>query len=190
MKKIIQLRGTNATGKTTAVRNFIARCDFCIQTIEVNGKRYNYSYDKGRNIIVAGRYDTRECGGVDGEIQEKKVLQEYLYRLLKLLKPEALIIDAVIYGLTFRFGYELMKVGEALGYHYIGIVCAPPLEVALARLYGRNGGKLINEKNLQDKYFACLRAYEKSLEVGMDMRLVDTSTIPREEAHTIIEAVL
>lgn len=190
MKKIIQLRGTNATGKTTAVRNFINLNNNCIYKIPVRGKEYEYTFLPDRNIVVAGRYDLRECGGIDGIITNKYILKEYMYKIMVDLKPEAVILDAVMYGVSFQFGYELSKVGEQLGYHYIGVLCAPPLDVSLLRLYKRNGGKEINVDHLQQKYFQSLKAYRRSCSAGMDMKLIDTSKIPKDKMQKIIEDCL
>lgn len=76
MRKIIQLRGTNATGKTTACRQFIQSGQFTVRSVPVYGKYIEYHYDEQRKIAVVGRYDQRECGGVDGYIKNKNFLRD------------------------------------------------------------------------------------------------------------------
>lgn len=188
MNKLIQIRGTNATGKTTAVRNLISEGKFKIFSIKVRGKEYPYTYDG--EIVVGGRYDTRECGGLDGVIKDKNVMKEYVIKLLKELKPKAFILDAVMYGVTFRFAYELNVVCESLGYHYIGLTFAPPLDVSLLRLYQRNGGKDINVEHLQQKHIQSVKAYKRLKACGVDVRLIDTSKVPKEHMHKIIQEEL
>lgn len=188
MKKVIQVRGTNGTGKTTAVRSLIERGDFKVYFVTVRGKEYPYTYDG--KIVIGGRYDTRECGGLDGVIKDREVLKDYIVKLLKMLQPDALILDAVMYGTTFKFAYELNIACKSLGYTYIGITCAPPLDVSLQRVYMRNGGKEVNVESLQKRHFSSVKAYKRLKAVGMDVRLIDTSKIPKEQMYRIIEDVL
>ena len=69
--KVIQLRGTNATGKTTAIRQFIEKGEFEIGTINVQGLTIEFHEEKKRGIIILGRYDLSTTGGIDGRITNK-----------------------------------------------------------------------------------------------------------------------
>lgn len=185
MNKVIQIRGTNATGKTTAVRNLINKGGYRVASIQVRGTEYPYTYRDG--IVIGGRYDTRECGGLDGVIKDKTIMKEYIVKLLKGMKPKVLILDAVMYGVTFQFAYELDIACKSLGYHYIGLTFAPPLDVSLLRLYQRNGGKYINVEHLQNKHISSIKAYKRLKACGVDVRLIDTSKVPKDQMHKIIE---
>lgn len=187
MKKVIQLRGTNATGKTTAVRQFIGHGSFSILEIKVGGNDVEYCYDKERNIVVLGRYDDRECGGIDGRIKSVGALNDSIVKVLREVGPEHLIFEGVVYGLTFKFAYELNFVCDKLGYHYTGLCLTPPLDDALMRLYQRNGGKEINVEHLQNRYFSSIRAYNKLKANGVDVKMINTSAIPKKDMYRIIE---
>lgn len=188
MNTFIQLRGTNGVGKSTTVRQIIEHGGFRVYMLSLHGKEYPYTFD-GKTLI-AGRYDTRECGGLDGVIKDRTIMKDYIVRLLKQRNPQVFILDAVMYGNTFDFAYQLNRLCEGLGYHYIGISLSPPFEVCLQRVLERNGGKPIKVKNLQSKYRSSLIAYQKLKGIGVDIRLIDTSKIPESEMHKIIEDVL
>ena len=188
MNKFIQVRGTNATGKTTAVRNLIQKGDFSVYSTNVYGNNFPYTFDG--QTLIGGRYDTRECGGLDGVIKDRNVLKEYIIKLIKQYQPKTFILDAVMYGTTFKFAYELNYVLKKMGYKYIGLTFAPPLDVSLIRLYQRNGGKEINVEHLQQKHIQSISAYKKLKACGIDVRLIDTSKIPKEQMHKIIEDVI
>lgn len=187
MKKIIQLRGTNATGKTTACRQFVQSGHFCVRSVPVHGKDIEYHYDDERKIAVVGRYDQRECGGVDGYIKNKNFLRDSIVKIIKKERPDALIFEGVMYGVTFKFGAEIDIVSKKLGYHYVGICFFPPLDVALERLYSRNGGKEVNVKSFQDKHISAAKAYKKLRDNGTDVKIIDTSKIPLKDMKRIIE---
>lgn len=188
MKKLIQIRGANASGKTTAVRGLIEEGNFDVLFVEIQGKNYPYTYDG--KIAIAGRYDKNECGGADACIHSAEALQEYIVKLLKDLGPEAFILDAVMYGTTFKFGYELSVVCKKLGYEYIGLCFTQPFEETLRRIYGRNGGREINAESLLDKQNSSLKSFSKLKAAGVNVRLIDTSKIPKDEMKGIIKGVL
>ena len=52
MRRMIQLRGANACGKTTAVNQFIRLHDLQTDTLEYRGKNYELQTD-GRIYVIA-----------------------------------------------------------------------------------------------------------------------------------------
>ena len=187
MRKVIQLRGTNATGKTTAVRQLIETGGFEVRFFRHGKMDVAYTMNDERSICVLGRYDTRVCGGFDGVIKDKRLLMDIIIKMLKVLQPKYYVLEGVMYGVTFAFGFNLNKVCDMLGYHYVGLCLIPPLDVSLLRLYGRNGGKEIDVKHLQDKHFATIRAYEKLKANGVDVKIVNSAIIPKDQMQKMIE---
>lgn len=188
--KVIQLRGTNATGKTTTVRQFILRGRFTVKTITVRKTPVEYCWEEERRIAVIGRYDDRETGGVDGRITNKDLLRDTILRVIKAENPQYLIFEGVVYGVTFQFAYELYLVLKRMGWEYIGLCFIPPLEVAFERLAERNGGKPVDYMSVQNKWFTANSAYRRLLEKGVNVKAVDTSKIPKGEMYKLIEGEL
>lgn len=188
--KVIQLRGTNATGKTTAVRQFIERGAFEVRSIPVNGQEIEYHYDPGRGIAVLGRYDTRVSGGIDGDITNKVVLRNSIVKLCRKIQPKVLIFEGIVYGVTFKFAYELYQALKLLGYEYRAICFIPPLEVAFDRLAERNGGKPVDVLSVQNKWFTAARSAEKLKQAGIPVKIVDTSKVEKGDMWKIIQEAI
>ena len=188
--KVIQLRGTNATGKTTAVRQFIERGAFEVRDINVNGQVIEYHYEKARNIVILGRYDTRVSGGVDGMITNKNVLRNSIVKILRNVRPETFIFEGIVYGVTFKFAYELYRALKSLNYDYKAICLIPPLEVAFDRVAERNGGKPVDLLSIQSKWFSAARSAETLKQAGVPVKIIDTSKVPKTSMWQIIQEEL
>lgn len=63
MKRIIQIRGANATGKTTIVRQFIDRHDLKMAWKDINGVKTPFYVSDDKKIVILGRYDRKTGGG-------------------------------------------------------------------------------------------------------------------------------
>ena len=185
--KVIQIRGTNATGKTTTIRGFINRGQFVIKTIKVGRRDIEYHWEDRRKIAIIGRYDKAVTGGVDGYITDKNELMDTILRIIKYIKPEILLFEGIVYGVTFKFAYELAHILKKYKYDYLGIVFMPPLDVVFQRLAIRNGGKEVDYMSVQGKWFSASSAYDKLLKSGINVKAVDTSKIPKEQMYRIIE---
>lgn len=188
--KVIQLRGTNATGKTTTIRQFIERGDFEVKSIPIANRDIEYHWDEARKIAVLGRYDLRVSGGIDGYITNKNLLRDVIIRILKVVKPEVLLFEGVMYGVTFDFTYKLTRALKMIHCDYVGIYYNPPLDVVFDRLAERNGGKEVNYMNVQGKWFTAARAYDKLRANGINVKAIDTTRIPKEQMYKIIEGEL
>lgn len=185
--KVIQLRGTNATGKTSTIRQFIDKGDFVVKSINMGARDIDYHWDERRKICVVGRYDQAMSGGIDGYITNKDFLRDVIVRIVKSIKPEVLLFEGIVYGVTFKFAYELQRLLNRWGVEYIGICLNPPLNVVFDRLAIRNGDKPVDYMSVQNKWFTANRAYEKLKRSGVNVKTVDTSNIPKELMYKIIE---
>lgn len=186
--KVIQIRGVNGVGKTTAVREYIRKGLFCAESIEMGGKQYSYQYDG--KIAIIGNYDGAECGGVDGLIKNKDELKNLIAKILRTIKPDALIFEGVMYGQTFQFSYEINRLAKALGYEYIALCFVPPFETSLLRIWERNGGKDINVEQRQATYRSAIKSNSLLRMRGVTTKDIDTSSIPKEDMYRIIEEAL
>lgn len=187
MRKLIHLRGTHGAGKTSTARDFLSQLDYEIRYISIGGKDYAYCIDPKKNYVVTGRYDQRDCGGLDGVIKSAKLMREYLYKIMKHVKPDVIVFEAVMYGATFKFGYELNTICSQLGFKYIGILLNPELQKVVDNVYNRNGGRPVKIKNTTDKYFASLTAAQKLKEAGVSCFVEDSSRYKLDELHRIVE---
>lgn len=184
--KIIQLRGVNGVGKTTIVRDFIEKGNFSVGEQQIGAKQYSYCFDG--KIAIIGRYDARETGGVDGMISDKAVLKEVIAQMARALSPDYLIFEGVMYGITFQFSYDISLWAKAKGYEYEAICLMPCFDVAMLRVWERNGGKAVNVERLEDKYMRAANANKKLKAKGVNCRVVDTGGVERKDMYKILEA--
>lgn len=177
------------SGKTSVVREFIARGNFEVEFIEVFGKKLPYTIDKSRNIIITGRYDIRICGGVDGIIKNKHVCTEYLMKLIR-LNANVIVFEGVMYGMTFKFSNDLNNLCKLFKYNYIAIDLFAPFDVVINRILGRNGGKPIKVEAVEKQYTRGHKATQKLISAGVNAKFVDTEKYQPQEMHKILEDVL
>lgn len=187
MKKVVQIRGANAVGKTTSIRMFLARGGFEIVSLKVGAKEIGCHWNEARKILVIGRYDKCVSGGVDSSIKGREELLNTIAKAIRDYKPETLLFEGILYGLTFKFAFELSLFLSGVGYGYVGIGLFPPLGVAFDWLSERNGGKRVNESHIQQKWYSALKSLRKLREAGLDVRIVDSSKYRLEDMWKIIE---
>lgn len=191
MSKFIQVRGSTETGKTTAVRQFLQITGgFVLHQITVRGKQYPFYHNKEKNIVVTGVYGKRNTDGLDGVITDKDTMFNYLISIVTSVKPETVVFEAVMYGLSFKFANELAEELKKRGYEYIGIVLDPPWQFAYNNIMKRNGGKNINVKSLKAKFVQAQRSADKLKAAGLDIRVVDTSRMRESGLYSLIQEAM
>lgn len=187
MRKFIHIRGSMGTGKTTAVRQFLQITGgFVLHQITVRGEQYPFYHNKEKNIVVTGVYGKCNCEGLDGVIEDRDIMLEYLKKIIDTVNPDYMVFEAVMYGKTTKFAVDLTDILQKRGYEYKGILLLPPLEVSIMNVLNRNGGKKINMKSFKAVYKASKTAGEKIKELGMNIEVVDTSKIRYSDMHSII----
>lgn len=143
----INIRGTNGSGKSSLARQFIQDG---FQHIYVEGmKNPAFTYSKDYNVLVLGHYKTA-CGGCDALVKAQIV------RLLKLawMTTCNIVFEGVLVSDSGNPYADYMKeLNDTLkprkwGFAYLDL----PLEVCLARIYKRNGGKQIKEDLVAAKH--------------------------------------
>ena len=182
--QIIQIRGGNACGKTTTVRQFAEQYKLKILEIEVSGIKTDISTNN-KDIVVLGRYDKLN-GGCDLFKNKKHVINTLIY-IIKTIKPKIIIFEGILYGITFQMSYEINKIAKMYGYKYTGITLYRSKENGMKLLIQRNSGANFNEEHFLQKYKSAFVSHQKLVESGVDMRLINTDKILEDEMYKIIE---
>lgn len=188
-KKLIQLRGACASGKSTAASAFLQTGNFESREIRVGANNFPYSYDEQQKIVVTGRYNqTRACGGLDGVKVNREDMLNYLTKIIKGISPDAIIFEAVMYGKTSQFARELQRLCWAFGYEYVGLSFLPPFEAEMKMLAGRNGKaeNEINTETIYSQYKSVYASHKKLKAEGFNMKIINTAEIPKEKMGEII----
>lgn len=184
--QVIQIRGNNASGKTTSVRQFVENNNLRLEEVDVKGIKTNIC--TGENVVVLGRYD-KKTGGCDRFRGREHVLSTIIW-VIKNIKPDTIVFEGVIYSFTYTFASVVRAAVKRYGYGYKGICLYCPLDITFERLYNRNGGKPVNEEAIKLQARNLYVSYKRLLNSGVDMEMLDTSKIDLEEMHTIIEGAI
>lgn len=183
--KVIQLRGTNAVGKTTIVRQYIERYALTIHEETVDGRKVYITCDDSHSVIILGKYGEK-WGGCDC-FKDKVQVFDTIILLVKKYQPKAIIFEGLLYGKTFKFASSLNKALKRYGYSFIGIVLNADFDFVLKRLQERNGNKEINIEAFYNTWKSVLVSYDKLKKSGVPMKLVDITNYKYDEMYTILE---
>lgn len=170
---IVNIRGANGTGKSTLVSRFIdeggGRSHMVDLASFVSGKKNTPKRVEGygctiagKGIVVVGAYRT-DCGGCDG-IKTQALVKDSVMRAAKI--ADHVIFEGVIVSTIFQGYADLNNTLRDQGHDYLWAYLDTPLDVSLARIQQRNGGKPINEALVADKFRSIQRTQTKALDAG------------------------
>ena len=185
MNKVIQIRATNAMGKTTIIRQFIDKYSLTSDTITVNNEKVNVTFNKDKSIFILGKYNDK-WGGCDNFKDRVQVFNTIIH-IIKAYKPKVIIFEGLLYGKTFKFAYNLNNYIKKYGYKYTGITLNANFDFALKRLKTRNGGSEINIEAFYNTWYSVLNSYKKLKKQNVNMKLVDITNIKLKDMVKILE---
>ena len=147
---IINVRGANGSGKTTAVRWFLegaSEISLADYRTPKGIVRFVTGYRGKNDVCVVGPYKTN-CGGLDAVPNF-----ETTFRCLRVgisTYDDVLcegVLSSTVFGSWFDFAKDMKAQGEVFALAYLRVSAAE----CIRRVYLRNGGKKINEDLIRDK---------------------------------------
>ena len=188
MNKVIQLRATNAMGKTTVIRQFINKYNLIVDKINVLNDKVYVTHSKDNTLFILGKYNDK-WGGCDNFKDKQQVFNTIVF-LVKNYQPKYIIFEGLLYGKTFQFAYNLNNYLKRYNYKYKGIVLNSSFEFALERLKKRNNNSEINIEAFYNTWYSVLNSYKKLKQKNVDMELIDITSIKYEDMVKILEREL
>ncbi len=185
MRNLIQLRGSNGVGKSTAVKQFLSYQSPYPDFIET--KLGTVPIERTETIAVLGDY-SKTTPGAD-RISSKELLAEALDKLMQ-RGFDTIIFEGLVFGTTFRLSSILSKLAKRRGYTYTTIMLNCDFETAYNRVFSRSGDSGQNVDTWQGRQNQCFKTSKKLELEGINVRFVNTATIPFEDMHRIIEDVI
>ena len=182
MSTIVAIKGTNGSGKSTVVRELIARLGKQ-SILRVNSKEAGYrcKYEDG-SLFVLGKYKNAVCGGLDSSFSYGGAADDLLLCIDKLAPQGHVVCEGVIaitsygFGRVTRFATKLERKGHRMIFARIDT----PAEVCVERVKQRRleagNMKPFNPEGLLHKYESILTSQEKLRQAGYDARI-----LPHEE---------
>lgn len=185
---IIQICGTNGTGKTTLVRNLMATGDYEHRTMMINGKPKDY-YTDGKTLVI-GKYGTANCGGVDAGNWNKHDLMTAIDILVQTECPETLIFEDIRFGGSGVFKQELATYAISNGHRYTIITLTAPAECTCNRVLNRSGNRDANYDRMLQKAKSIYRSSQRAKQYGAKVVVVDTEKNDEIQTAEILQRAI
>lgn len=154
--RVVNVRGCNAVGKSTAVREFINRVGLeRVESVPLPklGLNSPVTFCSG-NICVLGDYG-QTSPGCD-RYAGKRQIHETILNLIYECSPRAIVYEGVINSKTAQGTLELAAKLCGTNYEYVGLLYYRSFESVLNLLEGRNGGKEVNWEILTNSFNSAL----------------------------------
>jgi predicted ABC-type ATPase len=182
MSTIIAIKGTNGSGKSSAVRALLEHLGKQA-ILRVNSKEAGYRcrYQDGL-LFVLGKYKTA-CGGLDSSFSYGGAADDLLFCINKLAPQGHVVCEGVIAITSYghdrmtRFADKLKRRGHRMIFARIDTPAELCVERVKQRRLAAGNTKPFDPAKLLDKYQSILKSQEQLLAAGYDARI-----LPHEEA--------
>ena len=182
-RTLVNIRGCNGAGKSTIPMSMMDDPDMYVHEIRgSDGKRMSaITVFPTYGWVALGTYFNK-TGGMD-TLRDNWTTRMTLYAALDGF-PEYNVLMEGIMASTIRSTYiDLFQevqdyYGDDLTIMIISLL--PPVEVAISRVYSRNGGKPINEEAVRGKWETVARNVAAFGEAGFTSITLNTAKIPKE----------
>lgn len=182
MSIVLNIRGTNGSGKSTAVRLLMEKMG-TRSPFQLDGKEAGYRFaTPAGKVFVMGKYTTA-CGGMDSSFSYKGAADDVVWLVHELSASGHVVAEGVIALGSYGFG-RLTKLAadlEAQGHHMIFALMDTPLDVCITRCEARRAEKAaakgkdpkpLDPHNLESKWDATHKDHERLGAAGLDCRLI------------------
>lgn len=188
MKRLINVRGATAVGKTTAMKQFCDRRGFSVSKIQTPFRELPICLIKNASIIVLGDYSVNgNCAGADRFPAGQGDIIDCVIAVAETYSPEIIIYEHMLTSHVFRGTNNIASVAREFGYEYLGVQLYLPEEERYRRLLlrsGENAGSKNFNHNNGDRVDA---ATDKLVNAGYDVIRIDASAVKRENMWKIVE---
>lgn len=183
MRALVNIRGCNGAGKSTIPMSMMDDPEMYVHEIMgSDGKRISaITVFPTYGWVALGTYFNK-TGGMD-TLRNNETTRMTLYAALDGF-PEYNVLMEGIMASTIRSTYidlfhEVQEYyGDDLTIMIISLL--PPVEVAISRVYSRNGGKPINEEAVRGKWETVARNVAAFGEAGFTSLKVNSAKVPKE----------
>lgn len=188
MTKLINIRGTNGSGKSETIRGFLDLSEglandgvggYAPAKIDLHHFEYEtkagkmkpgvvegYAVPKER-VIIVGTYGT-QAGGMD-KIKTTELCREAIRNAVKIARQldyTAVLFEGILCSTVFGSWLEFDKEMDGIGAKYHWCFLLPSLKTCLERIQARNGGKPIKEDLVLNKIRSVKSSRTKAIFAG------------------------
>jgi len=189
MKIVVNVRGINASGKSTAVR------EYCrvngLKPVNIQYKGDDYRVMTGNGVYVVGWYKPySNSEGCDALKADKEDFKGFLKYLMREKKPEIIVYEKQIWSTTFKLTWEISQIARKADYKFIAIQMCIDYQTALNRLFGRNGGNFGNLDNFDGRFRAVYKSKESMIKSGLPVLDAFVGKISKEDMGNVIPTAI
>ena len=182
-RMLVNIRGCNGAGKSTIPMSMMDDPDMFVQElIGSDGKRISsLTVFPSYGWVALGTYFNK-TGGLD-TLKNNDVTRITLYAALDMF-PEYDVLMEGIMASTIRSTYidlfhEIEKTYKGLKVLIVSLL--PPVEIAISRVYKRNGGKPIKEDAVRGKWETVERNVKYFSDAGFDSIRVNSAKVKKSQ---------
>lgn len=191
MQMLVQIRGTNGSGKSTVPMQMIKHDpDHWVEALggtKRNPKAPYLTVLPKYGFAVIGSYNGK-TGGLDRISGGAANIRKFIVRAMKRYPEYDILMEGFIasgsvkpFIQIFKEFEDMMEQGTLQPRKILVINFLPPIETCIERVYKRNGGKKIAEENVLGKYETVRRNVKTFRKAGFTSVRLDTSVIPRKK---------
>lgn len=182
MRMLVNIRGCNGAGKSTIPMSMMDDPDMYVHEIRgSDGKRMSaITVFPTYGWVALGTYFNK-TGGMD-TLRDNWTTRMTMYAALDGF-PEYNVLMEGIMASTIRSTYidlfqEVQEYYDDLKVIILSLL--PPVEIAISRVYSRNGGKPIQEEAVRGKWETVAKNVSAFGEAGFTSITLNTAKIPKE----------
>lgn len=183
MRVLVNIRGCNGAGKSTIPMSMMDDPEMYVHEITgSDGKKISaITVFPTYKWVALGTYFNK-TGGLD-TLKNNEITRMTLYAALDLF-PEYDVLMEGIMASTIRSTYiDLFHEieGNYKGLKVLIVSLLPPVEVAISRVYKRNGGKPIKEDAVRGKWETVRRNAKYFADAGFDSIRVNSAKVKKSQ---------
>lgn len=189
MGVVINIRGINASGKSTAVREYCRENGLKPVTISFRGYDYKAMTD-GKRYVLGWYKPYSNSEGLDNLDADKEEFKLFMHWFLRKYSPEVVVYEKQIWSTTYKLTAQLRKIAVEKGYGFVALVMMIGYNEALNRLFDRNGGNIGNLENYDGRYKSVYRTRETLLKAGVTVYDANMEKIDKARMGDVIPTVI
>lgn len=186
MKRLIQIRGNNGAGKTTAVKQYCILNN--LKTIR-NDKLGIRLTVKGKECCFIGEYteSSNKCCGLDSEIHNRERLFNTVGELLT--EYETVVFESAFYGKTFDLANRLNNYCKKNNIIFEIVLFKNSFDNCLEKIISRNGN-IPNINRLFTNGKAVNTSFLRLKKLGIKSKEFNIEQFQKEDMYKIVEEIL
>lgn len=189
MGVVINVRGINASGKSTAVREYCNANGLKPVTISFRGNNYRAMTD-GRKYVLGWYKPHSNSEGLDSLDVDKEEFKLFFHWFLAKYNPEVVVYEKQIWSTTYKLTAQLREIAIGKGHGFVALVMLIGYDQALNRLFARNGGNIGNLDNFDGRYKQVYRTRRALARAGVCVYDANVESIERSRMSEIIPTVI